>query len=98
MPTILGTRFTAVASPLPPDGVRTKRSPRILYRSADAPTTTYDYDTGQPVPAPAPKVDDKAIADATSQIGKALADTLGGLFGTKAPAPSTVAEKRARDV
>lgn len=102
MSTILGSKFTARSSPLAPEGVRSRRNPRILYRSADAPNyPNYDVDTpAGPVAAPripAPAGSDKAAADAAGSIGKAIADTIGGLFGKKPPAPSTVAEKRARD-
>lgn len=102
MSSILRSKFTGRSSALPPDGVRTKRAPRILYRSADAPTYPYDVDTPTgPQAAPTiekpPAGSDKAAADAAGSIGKAIADTLSGIFGTKPPAPATVAEKRARD-
>ena len=97
--TVFGSHFTARASRLPPDGVRTVRKPRVLYRSADA--YPYDVDTpAGPVPAPSasPSTSDKQAQDAAASIGKALADTLAGIFGKKPPAPTTVAEKHARDV
>lgn len=69
MRTVLRRSFTATASPLPPDGVRSVRRPK-LYRSADA----------------------------IGQIGKTVAETIGSLFGQKPMAPTTRAEKQARDV
>lgn len=106
MPTILRSTFTARPSQLPPDGVRTKRAPRILYRSADAPS--YSYDTGAPVSTDEQAVLDAAARDraaqagkqagaAAGQIGKTIADTIGSIFGRKPPAPRTPAERTARD-
>lgn len=100
MRTVLRRSFTATASPLPPDGVRSVRRPK-LYRSADA-APTYSYDTGAPIPAssssPSPSPSDKQTADAIGQIGKTVAETIGSLFGQKPTAPTTRAEKQARDV
>lgn len=100
MRTMMRQSFTATPSRLPPDGVRTVRNPR-LYRSADYP---YDVDTPTgPVAAPTATATTKAVSEqqakeAAGSIGKAIADSLGSLFGKKPPAPKTVAEKRARDV
>lgn len=99
MRTVLRRSFTATASPLPPDGVRSVRRPK-LYRSADA-APVYSYDTDLPTSASsptAPAPSDKQTADAIGQIGKTVAETIGSLFGQKPTAPTTRAEKQARDV
>lgn len=97
MLTMLGHRFTARPSRLPPEGVRTERRPRVLYRSADAPETEVTQTQYEDI-LRSQQTGEQKEQQAAADIGTAIGDSLSAIFGKKPPPPASPEEKKARDM